>query len=572
MSSWGGDPYNTIRLRLERHHRYRFDFNYWRMAYVNLLPTFANPLLEQGVLINQHSFNQSRRLSSYALTLFPDTGFQVRLGYDRNYAFGQALTTFSIGLDEFALRDPIRTTTNDYHLGVDMRLGRVDLTVEQDFRVFKDDIATFQPSGLVNNGNSPRLGPVGARNPQQILLTSFNRNNGVRGFIPATRLGLNSRLAEQLQLTGRVVYSDADVDFNRDEILSGTLFDLSALSFITRQSSTTVANASRPTTMADASVNYRPIARLTFTNSASFNHFVIAGNSLVETLQILGMDFLGNPPPPGQMQRMISSLLNERTSISSFRNLFETSYDVLPRLTLRGGYRFTHRRADLNIPVPFRGMEESTLDTHTGIAGLSLRATKNLRLLTQFERGTADNVFTRVEARNVTRIRVRSSFQPLEKWRLSGQYLLTDSRNPNPFVDNIQRNRTFNINSSWFPNDRFGLDLGYTRVDVSSFTDIINPRTFERGRSVYIANDNVVDADLSFAPTRAAQVSFGYSLINAQGTFPLNYHQPRARISYDFPRRITWIATWGWYGYNEKSVAIQDYRAHLLTSSLRISF
>jgi hypothetical protein len=573
MSSWGGDPYNTIRLRLERHHRYRFDFNYWRMDYINLLPTLDNPLLGQGVLINQHSFTQARRLSSYALTLLPDTGFQIRLGYDRNYAFGRALTTFSIGLDEFVLSDPIRTTSHDYRLGVDMRLGRVDITVEQDFRVFKDDVATFQPSGLINFGNNPNRSPVGARNPQQILLSSFNRNDGVRGFIPATRLALNARPVEQLQFTGRFVYSDADIDFNRNEILTGTLFDLTALSFVTRQTSTAVASVSKPHTLADASVNYRPIPRLGVTNSAQFSHFVIAGGSLLQTLQILGQDFQGNPPPPDQMQRMVSSFLSERIFLNSFRNQFETSYDLLSQLTLRGGYRFTHRRAVLNIPFPIpRGEEESTLDTHTGIAGLSLRTAKNFRLFTRFERGSADNVFTRIAARHVTLVHVRSSFQPLNKLRLSGQYLLTDSRNPNPFVDNLQRNRIFNITTSWFPNDRVSLDLGYTRSDISSVTDIINPRTLQTGRSVYMADDNAVDADLSFAPTRAAQVSVGYSLINSQGTFPLNYHQPRAQVSYNLPRRLTWVVAWRWYGYNEKGLALQDYRAHLLTTSLKIGF
>lgn len=572
MSSWGGDPYNTVRLRLERYHRYRFDFHYWRMDYVNLLPTFANPLLDQGVLINQHSFNHSRRLSQVGFTIWPDTSFQVRVTYDRTYAFGQALTTFSIGLDEFVLNDPIRTTTNDYAVGVDVRLGRVDVTVEQDFRTCKDDIATFQPEGLVNTGNNPRPGPVGARIPQQILLTSFTRNSGVRGFIPATRLGLNARLSGQLHITGRAVYSDADVDFNRDEILSGMLFDLTALSFLTRQSSRTLANVSRPTTTADASVNYRPTSRLSLTNSTSLNHFVIAGGSLLETLQILGLDFQGNPPPPDQMQRLISSFLDERTSLTSLRNLVEASYDLLSSLTLRAGYRFTHRRARLNIPAPFRSMEDSTLDTHTGIAGLSMRVTTKLRLLTEVERGSANNVFTRVAPYHVTRFRLRSSAQPWKTVRLNGQYLLTDARNPNPFVDNLQRHRSFNIHASWFPNQRWNLDMGYTRADISSLTTIINPRTLQSGQSVYIADDNVVDADLTVSPIKAAQISIGYSLINSQGTFPLNYYQPRARISYDIHRRLSWIAAWGWYGYNEKGVALQDYRAHRLTTSLRITF
>jgi hypothetical protein len=575
MSSWGGDPYNTMRLRLERHHRYRFDFKYWRINYVNLLPTFANPLLGQGVQINQHSFNKARRTASYTLTVFPDTGFQIRLGYDRNHASGQALTTFSVGLDEFVLGDPVRTTTDEYLVGVDARLGKVDLTFEQDVRTFKDDIATFQLPGIINVGNNPNRAPVGARDPQQILLSSFNRNNGVRGFIPATRLALNARPVGQLQLTGRFVYSDANIDFDRDELLTGTLFDLSALSFFTRQTATTAAETSKPTTLADAGINYRPIPRLTLTNSTQFSHFVIAGASLLRTLQILSVDFQGNPVPPDRMQRIISSVQNERTFLNSYRNLFEASYEALPQLTLRGGYRFTRRRTVLDIPQPVVGLireDESRLKTHTGIAGLSLRAANKFRLFTQVERGSADNVFTRIAPYHVTRLRVRSSFQPLDTWRVHGQFLLSDARNPNPFVDNLQRSRAFNLTSSWFPNERLGVDLGYTRSDVSSLTDIVNPRTLQTGRSVYIADDNAVDADINWAPVKAAQVSVGYSIINSQGTFPLNYHQPRARFSYDFARRFAWIVSWRWYGYNEKGTALQDYRAHLVTASARINF
>lgn len=275
--------------------------------------------------------------------------------------------------------------------------------------------------------------------------------------------------------------------------MSGTLFDLSALSFITRQSATALAEASRPTTIADARIKYRPLPRLAITNSAQFNHFVIAGGSLLRTLQVLGVDFRENPPPPDQMQRTITSFLDERTSLNSFRERVEASYDVRPRLTLRGGYRFTHRRAVLDTPSPITAAEESKLNRHTGIGGFSLRATNKLRLFTEFERGSADNVFTRISPYHVTRLRLHSTYQPLDKLRLSGQYLLTDSRNLNPLVDHVQRSRVFSIVSSGFPHDRFGLDLGYTRLDVSSFIDIIDPRTRQTGRSVYIADDNVVD-------------------------------------------------------------------------------
>lgn len=569
MASWGGDPHNTTSLRVEKRGLYRFDFGYSRIVYYNFLPTFANPLLRRGELLGQHSVDAARRRSEYRLTLFPDATFRIHFGYERNTQFGRALTTFPIGLDEFVLLDPPRTTTDEYRVGVDVQLGRLHVTVEQGFRAFKNDIHTTQPEGTINLGNSRNPANPTSANPQQILLQTFARDSGIRGLVPTTRMGLQGHVHRTLMLSGRFAYSDSDMDVTRQERAIGNLFDLSVLRYVTAQTSSSLAQASRPTAIADASVNYRPHRRITITNTAQFHHFTIAGDVRTRTEQQLGADLRGALPPP--LTRLVVESLEARTSVASFFNRFEGAVELTPRLVLRAGHRFTHRRVTLWRPE-MTEREESELNAHAVLGGLSLRLSPAFRLFSELERGSSDRVFTRVAPSRFTRLRARAHYRPTPALTLGLQLLVTDSRNPNPLVDNMRRNRGLTFTTLWTPGERIALSLSYTRTDITSTILFLHPRLRTIETSRYVADDNVVDGDLTIAPLRNLRLALGYSLVNAQGTLPLNFHRPRGMIAYTFPKRFTWSVGWHWYGYNQKGAALEDYRAHTVTSSLKIAF
>ncbi len=569
MASWGGDPYNTVSLRVEKRGFYRFDFGYSRIVYYNFLPTFANPLRERGEELGQHSMDAARRRSEYRLTLFPDADFRIHLAYERTAQFGSAFTTFPIGLDEFVLLDPPRTTTDDYRVGVDVRLGRLHLTVEQGVRAFKNDIHTNQPEGTINLGNNRNPANPTSANPQQIFLQTFARDSGIRGLVPTTRLGLHGRVHRTVLLSGRFAYSDARIDFTRQEEATGNLFDLSVLRYVTTQTSTSLAHASRPNALADASVNYHPHRRLTFTNTVRFQHFTVAGDVRTRTEQKLSADLRG--PLPSPQTRLVTEWLGARTSVDSFFNYVEGAVELTPRVVLRAGHRFAHRRASLHRPEAGE-REESELNAHAVLGGLSFRATPTLRLFAQIERGSSDNVFTRVAPRRFTRLRTRAQYRPTTSLTLGLQLLVTDARNPNPLVDDMRRNRGLTLMTLWTPDERFALSLSYTRTDITSAILVLHPRLRTIESSQYVAKDNFVDGDLIISPLRNLRLALGYSVVNAQGTFPLNFHQPRGMIAYTFPKRFTWSIGWRWYGYNQKGFALEDYRAHTLTGSLKIAF
>ena len=89
--SWGGEPYTTLRVDAEREGVYRFSTNYRNIAYVNALPSFADPTLSRGVILNQQSFDIRRRLVDSELLLFPGKRVIPFFGYTKNWGRGTAL-------------------------------------------------------------------------------------------------------------------------------------------------------------------------------------------------------------------------------------------------------------------------------------------------------------------------------------------------------------------------------------------------------------------------------------------------------------------------------------------------
>src|SRR5262249_31425350 len=69
--NWGDDPYGTFYLRATKTKVYEFNADYRDYAYFNFLPSFADPLLARGIILNQQSFDTRRRIGNFELDLLP---------------------------------------------------------------------------------------------------------------------------------------------------------------------------------------------------------------------------------------------------------------------------------------------------------------------------------------------------------------------------------------------------------------------------------------------------------------------------------------------------------------------
>src|ERR1051326_1272883 len=94
---WGDEPSSTLHLNARKTKRYDFNGDYRDLAYFNFLPSFADPLLGRGIVLNQQSFDLRRRVGSFQLDLFPGGRLIPYLAYDRNSESGAAAPTFFSG-------------------------------------------------------------------------------------------------------------------------------------------------------------------------------------------------------------------------------------------------------------------------------------------------------------------------------------------------------------------------------------------------------------------------------------------------------------------------------------------
>src|SRR5205807_6504185 len=80
---------------------YRLTADYRNIAYFNFLPSYADPTISQGLLLDQNSFDTSIRTTSVQLDLLPKKWITPYLGFGRNTDFGRGITVFHTDRNEY---------------------------------------------------------------------------------------------------------------------------------------------------------------------------------------------------------------------------------------------------------------------------------------------------------------------------------------------------------------------------------------------------------------------------------------------------------------------------------------
>ena len=111
-SGWGGDPYGTFHLDASKSKRYRFDADYRDLSYFNNLPSYADPLLTRGIILDEQSFDTRRHMGSYSLELLPGNWFVPYVAYDRDANSGSGVMAFVQNSNEYAVPTNLSDRTN----------------------------------------------------------------------------------------------------------------------------------------------------------------------------------------------------------------------------------------------------------------------------------------------------------------------------------------------------------------------------------------------------------------------------------------------------------------------------
>jgi hypothetical protein len=349
----------------------------------------------------------------------------------------------------------------------------------------------------------------------------------------------------------------------------------------------------RPGAVVDAGATFDINKNFSINDSLRYTSFRILGD--VTTLQP-SVQRTGTAPP----QTIITTTDGDRlTKWNSYWNTLSLDANFGRKFSANLGWRAMWREVRLdgnyvslvsNSPTvtTLTSDESESVATHAFVGGFRVRPTDRFSFIFDVEHGTNNNAFVRINPLEFTRFRTRAQVHVTDKLSLIGAFTSTDRLNPTPQVENESDARSYSVAVNWEPKSRIYVDAGYDYHDLFSTANIryfLAGNVERRGNSLYYARLNTVFVNTRFGLTNRLDLLMVYYYVMDRGApsisvgpndlvsaFPLRRHNPEARLAYRFSNNVTGAISYRHYSYNERDFAVQDYRANILTTSLRFTF
>ncbi len=621
-SGWGADPSGHMRVSVENPKWYRFDGSYRRFKYQRFLNNVVNPIwlfsgftLQPNPEVGLHRFNTKTEFGDFDLTLFPkNETIKLYFGYSPERYNGPSTQMYHAGGNEFLVPVEMRSRANDFRVGADSKLGPIDLSFMQGFRRFRDDSFAIGGTGLNTLTNAAQL-------------NSFTRDDPVRGSVDYTRFSIHSLVAQKLDLTGRILYSKAESNSNFSESFTGRNWNPRVTGWPPSPPGAT------PNTLNLGSYNIRSDTERPswlFDFGATFlatKHFRVSNTFRVEDFEITGAGFFSdffritrNVSGGGTRTDSVGFTDLPATEVTKYRkyqNTIEGDYDFNERYSVHFGYRYGKRELELffegfnfgssgsfNPPAtPTTHEEFEENHTHSVFGGFKARPYRNWTIYFDAERGTADNVFTRIGNYDYTNIRAKSRYSVNRKLNLNLAIITRDNSNPSEIAGvSLQdfgvkhKSRVFTSAIDWLATPRLSLNVGYNYSWINSDAVIdftyLNQRNL-RGNALYFVRNNYfyVESTARLSSRVTFYSAYRINKDTGQGdrvsdplatgartlvsSYPMSFQSPEARLAVKFHRRLDWNVGYQYYNYNESAIVgprPQNYHAHLPYTSLRLYF
>ena len=541
---------------------YDFSADYRDIAYFNFLPSYADPLLSRGFILNQQSFDIRRRFGSFHLDLLPGDWFTPYFCLRSRFGVGHAarLPSCSDG-NEYPVPNRLRDLTNLYRGGVRFDLRRLHVTLEQGGTTFKDDQSLYQ-SGGVNPGYAARPCWVSAQ-PQPDHLwrrTVFAApvSTPKRSSPPSARLAGSLRAIslqparEHGELSagrGRHVYLPAETP----------VLQQPAVSSFRR----------KPRCRIPPEVPERksgPLHKVRILQSWLTDRLHNTGGS---PRRVRPHHSVGSP-------RQIAAQLT--SSLITNYNQVETDviWDAVSRLTLRGGYRHvwgdasqaSSRRRDWPPPMTAICGRDIVLGGFTSGRYRSSR-------LRERGRRVGQQSYFRTSLHDYQKARAQVRYQVMSALSVSGDFNLLSNQNPAPGVHYDYQARQQSLSLFWSPDAGkvFDIQGTYSRSTLRSDIGLISFHRTSPQQSLYRDNAHTASALMNFNLPHAgsgAETQAGGSFFVSSGT-RASLTISRCELWIPTGKTLNWFAEWRYYGYGEALYLYESFRTHLLTAGVRIT-
>ncbi len=375
VTSFGGDPFETLRFSARKYGRYTLQYNRVKSDYfyadIVLPVALSEPSLSNAGDFHTFDFERVRDTASFGFRF--NKRAKLDVGFERFTKRGEATTTLDVQRDEFELDQVIDESYNQLQIALELTWPRATLVLQEEVRDFDNAVEIFLPG--LSLGEDPR--------DATILDFFFLEQPYTLESIRHT-VRVNARPNEKLLIRGAASLQTLDLDTEASEHSQGVDFrgqpfttDLAGGSDIERDSE-----------LIDVDVSYLIGDRVALVGGVRRLHFDQAGASL------FGQD-LGT-----------GTWDIETTGAEA-----GIEFHVTPRLSVGGGARLENRQVEHTVVGGGLDLDAAEDTEHTGFfANLAWRPSEAFRLDFEVEDSSYDDPFT------------LSSPTDRQRWRLRGRY------------------------------------------------------------------------------------------------------------------------------------------------------
>ena len=531
----GTGPAGVLRIDAGKSGKYRVRLGYRRTNFFSALPEFANPLLSQGVIPGQHTYDRRRDMLDVDVDFLSFAKISPFVGYSFNRYSGPGTTTVHLGQDEFLLGQDLRNTDHELRAGFGFTTSNFTGSILQGWRKFKEDETLSLVGPATGNNTAPVLG-------RDITASGISRSGHNDGTTPFTNAYVVGSFDPRVKLIGNYVRFTAKSDGNESESDAGSFASFELGRFFSGLTESINDHAKNTTWRGGVRGEFAVVNNVDILAGFQREHRNLEGSALINTLYLQSITFGGADP------RDLAVVINSNNSMEQREDLANIAIAARPGpWTFRVGASETQQNvtvspdlSEIVVPGPSEGGSFSRrIQSYDALAAISAHG---FSLGASWKHDHADAPILRTDYVDRDRQRLRSAWTN-KRFTIGATAEQSTPRNKDPNFAYRSRIRTYVANASFAPTDTVSFYASGTRYRADSHILFIRPETLTRDTSFHTEDGKSIDAGVAVALSRFS-IDGGLTRFRNDGTYQFKLTRYHGRVAFDITQAFGLATEW----------------------------
>lgn len=532
LNNFGGDPFETFSLSVQKFSKYSFKYNRRKSAYF-----YADQQeISGGHLYDMHSFDFDRITDSGALKVWLGKKADLYLNFDRYTKKGESITSYDINRIEYEFDKPIYEDNKVIAIGLDVHLERFSFVLEEKIQEYENSNSLFLP-GYADGGS-------GARYPSSLDLFTLNQPYDLTTNTHTFKM--NARPFDGLLIAGSAQLSDQTMDLKYSEETSGVNY----LNRLYDTSSYGKGDFERKLQLYDLDITFLLTNKLAIISAIRFHNFDQEG-----TMSIDGQD---------QMSNWKYNTLGIEGGLQ---------YQFSSKFAATLGYRYEGRELTDQETVNYE--DKTRRDGFFG--NLKWSPSRAFKLTFDHQMGSYDNPYTMISPTSFTRLKLTAKISA-RQFSLTGSFLY--NKTESEVYDNLwesTRNQ-FNLRAG-FHGEKVKFFTGYTYLFNKHDSDrlVAFPPGWTGSGTflwdiLYEGKANLLDGSLVYNVNEQCKLGGYFNYYSNTGFWEIKRTTFRTFVEYTFEMGLVGQIGWRYVDFKEELSGYNDYNANILELSFGYSW